>query len=100
MRLPAKKNRVRVEYNQPVLRIKQADERGGAASIRMDDPNPDIEFVETGLAGPDPGAGKFEIAVQADQFQINGRNAGNTAFETIVVFQWLGVRRQYWLPGN
>jgi hypothetical protein len=34
------------EYNQPTLRIKQAGKRGGAASIRIDDPNPDIEFVE------------------------------------------------------
>jgi hypothetical protein len=79
------------EYNQPVLRIKQAGERGGAASIRIDDPNPDIEFVETGLTGPDPSAGKYEIAVQADRLQINGRNASNTAFETIVVFQRLGA---------
>jgi hypothetical protein len=78
------------DYNQPVLRIKQAGTRGGAASIRIDDPNPDIEFVETGLKDPpDPGAGKFEIAVQADQFQINGRNAEvgpNKGFDTIVVF--------------
>ena len=77
------------EYNQPALRIKQASKRGGAASIRIDDPNPDIEFVETGLTGPDPGAGKFEIAVQADQLQINGRKADvgpNKGFETIVVF--------------
>ena len=80
------------EYNQPVLRIKQAGTSGRAASIRIDDPNPDIEFVETGLKDPpDPGAGKFEIAVQADQLQINGRNASNTAFETIVVFQRLGA---------
>jgi hypothetical protein len=79
------------EYNQPVLRIKQAGERGGAASIRIDDPNPDIEFVETGLTGPDPGAGKFEIAVQKDQLQINGRRAAvspdEIGFDTIVVFQ-------------
>jgi hypothetical protein len=79
------------EYNQPVLRIKQAGERGGAASIRIDDPNPDIEFVETGLTGPDPGAGKFEIAVQADRLQINGRRAtvspAEKGFDTIVVFQ-------------
>lgn len=61
------------DYNQPVLRIKQAGTSGGAASIRIDDPNPDIEFVETGLTGPDPGAGKFEIAVQADRLQINGK---------------------------
>jgi hypothetical protein len=71
------------------LRIKQAGERGGAASIRIDDPNPDIEFVETGLPGTDPNAGKFEIAVQADQLQINGRKTDvgpNKGFETIVVF--------------
>ena len=75
------------EYNQPVLRIKQAGKRGGAASIRIDDPNPDIEFVESGLAGPDPGAGKYEIAVQADKLQINGRNADDNDFDTIAVFQ-------------
>lgn len=77
------------EYNQPALHIKQAGERGGAASIRIDDPNPDIEFVETGLGGTDPNAGKFEIAVQADQLQINGRKADvgrQKGFETIVVF--------------
>jgi len=34
------------EYSQPVLRIKQTGKQGGAASIRIDDPNPDIEFVE------------------------------------------------------
>jgi hypothetical protein len=79
------------EYNQPALRIKQAGKRGGAASIRIDDPNPDIELVETGLTGPDPGAGKFEIAVQSDKLQINGRNADNDGFETIVVFQRLAA---------
>ena len=65
------------DYNQPALRIKQAGRRGGAASIRIDDPNPDIELIETGLTGPDPGAGKFEIAVQADRLQINGRKASS-----------------------
>lgn len=79
------------EYNQPALRIKQAGQRGGAASIRIDDPNPDIEFVETGLTGPDPGAGKYEIAVQADRLQVNGRKADNTGFETIVVIQRLAA---------
>lgn len=76
------------DYNQPALRIKQAGTRGGAASIRIDDPNPDIEFVETDQAAP---AGKYEIAVQADRLQINGRNASDTAFETIAVFQRLGA---------
>jgi hypothetical protein len=75
------------EYNQPVLRIKQASTAGGAASIRIDDPNPDIEFVETELPGTDPSAGKYEIAVQSDKLQINGRRANNTGFEIIAVFQ-------------
>jgi hypothetical protein len=79
------------EYNQPVLRIKQASTLGGAASIRIDQSNPNIEFVETCLTGPDPGAGKFEIAVQADKLQINGRRAAvgpdEKGFDTIVVFQ-------------
>jgi hypothetical protein len=35
------------KYNQPTLRVKQASKRGGAASIRIDDPNPDIELIET-----------------------------------------------------
>lgn len=57
---------------------------GGAASIRIDDPNPDIVFVETGQAAP---AGKYEIAVRSDRLQINGRDADNKAFETIATFQ-------------
>jgi hypothetical protein len=70
-------------YNQPALRIRQAGTSGGAASIRIDDPNPDIEFIETGQVTP---AGKYEIAVQSDKLQINGRNAADNAFETLVVF--------------
>jgi hypothetical protein len=76
------------EYNQPALRIKQAGTRGGAASIRIDDPNPDIELVETDQVAP---AGKYEIAVQSDKLQINGRNASDTSFETMFVFQRLGA---------
>jgi hypothetical protein len=72
------------EYNQPALRIKQAGKHGGAASIRIDDPNPDIELIETDQVSP---AGKYEIAGQSDKLQINGRNANDTGFETIVVFQ-------------
>jgi hypothetical protein len=41
--------------------------------------------------GPDPSAGKYEIAVQADRLQINGRQADNKGFETIVVFQRLAA---------
>jgi hypothetical protein len=76
------------EYNQPALLIKQASKRGGAASIRIDDPNPDIEFVETDQSSP---AGKYEIAVQSDKLQINGRNINDNGFETIVVFQRLAA---------
>jgi hypothetical protein len=76
------------EYNQPALRIKQASKRGGAASIRIDDPNPDIELIETDQVAP---AGKYEIAVQSDKLQINGRNANDNAFETIAVFQRLAA---------
>lgn len=72
------------DYNQPALRIRQESRRGGAASIRIDDPNPDIEFIETDQTPP---AGKYEIAVQADKLQINGRNADDSSFETLVVFQ-------------
>ena len=75
-------------YNQPALRIDQAGSRGGAASIKIVDPNPDIEFVEAAQADPDdPGKGKYEIAVQSDKLQINGRTADNSGFETIVVFE-------------
>jgi hypothetical protein len=76
------------EYNQPALHIKQASKRGGAASIRIDDPNPDIELIETDQVAP---AGKYEIAVQSDKLHINGRNANDNAFETIVVFQRLAA---------
>jgi len=72
------------QYNQPALSIKQVSRRGGAASIRIDDPNPDIEFVETDQVAP---AGKYEIAAQSDKLQINGRDAADAGFETIVVFQ-------------
>jgi len=76
------------EYNQPALRIIQKGTVGGAASIRIDDPNPDIEFVETGKTAP---AGKYEIAVRSDKLQINGRNANDNDFDTIVMFQRLAA---------
>jgi hypothetical protein len=74
------------DYNQPALHIKQSGTSGGAASIRIDDPNPDIEFIETDQIAP---AGKYEIAVQSDKFQINGRKANDKGFETIAVIQRL-----------
>ena len=80
------------DYNQPALRIDQTNTKGGAASIKIVDPNPEIEFVELDEKDPnDPAKGKYEIAVQSDKFQINGRNIANTGFETIVVFERRGA---------
>lgn len=70
-----------VLWDRPLLRINDVSTAGGAASIRLDGPNPDIEFVETDSVSP---AGKFELAVQADAFQVNGRNAGDSSFEQIL----------------
>ena len=75
------------EYNQPALRIKQAGERGGAASIRIDDPNPDIEFVETGLPGTDPNAGKYRDCRSGGPTPDQWPQSCQRRFETIVVFQ-------------
>lgn len=68
-------------WDRPMLRINGVSDLGGAANIRIDDPNPDIEFIETGQVSP---AGKFEISVQEDRFQINGRNAADNSFEQIL----------------
>jgi hypothetical protein len=79
-------------YNQPALRIDQASARGGAASIKIVDPNPDIELVETDVASAGhPARGKYEIAVQSDEFQINGRKEDDSGFETVMVLQRRGA---------
>jgi hypothetical protein len=80
------------QYNQPALRIDQTSARGGAASIKIVDPNPDIELVESDAADDGhPARGKYEIAVQSDELQINGRKEDNSGFETIMVFQRPGA---------
>jgi hypothetical protein len=81
-------NATNPEYNQPALHIKQVSKRGGAASIRIDDPNPDLELIETDQTAP---AGRYEIAIQSDKLQINGRNTSDSAFETVIVFQRLAA---------
>lgn len=73
-------------WDRPLLRINDVSTAGGAASIRLDGPNPDIEFIETDQVSP---AGKFELAVNADQFQFNGRNAGDSSFEQVMSFHRL-----------
>lgn len=72
------------EYNQRTLRIRQTGKRNGAASIRIYDTNPDIEFLQAGQLAP---AGNFKIGVQSYKLQINGRNVDDTDLETVVVFQ-------------
>ena len=80
------------EYNRPALRIDQTSDSGGAASMKIFDPNPDIEFVESGAADAvHPARGKYEIAVQSDELQINGRKEDDSGFETIMVFQRPGA---------
>lgn len=64
------------------IKVDQSHSTGAAASIRIDDPNPDIEFVDNDAVAP---AGKFEIAVQSDALQLNGRDADNTHFEVILL---------------
>ena len=80
-----------VAYNQPVLRIDQAGTSGGAASIKIFDPNPDIEFVEADANTDSSTRGKYEIAVNSDELQINGRHETEDRFENIMVFQRVGA---------
>ncbi len=65
------------------LRIISNGTGGGDYEIRMDSPNPDIEFVESDQTAP---AGKYEIAGQGDVFQINGRSAADDTFENFIQF--------------
>lgn len=74
-------------WDRPLLRINDNTSSGGAANIRIDSLNPDIEFVETDQTTP---AGKFEVAVNSDKFQINGRSAADTGFEPIATFSRYG----------
>lgn len=70
-------------YARPILRINDNSTNGGCASIRLDSPNPDIEFVEIDQTSP---SGKFEIAVQGDTFQLNSRNTADDSFENYISF--------------
>lgn len=70
-------------WDRPIIRVESNATGGGAVDIRIDSPNPDIELIETDQTAP---AGVFELAVNSDTFQINGRNAANTSFEPIATF--------------
>lgn len=65
------------------LRVISNGTSGADYEARFDSPNPDLEFVETDQTAP---AGKFEIAVNSDKLQINGRNSADDSFEPIAMF--------------
>lgn len=67
-----------------MIRTISTDSNGGNYDIRMDSPNPDIEFIETDQTSP---AGKYEIAGQGDIFQVNGRSLADNTFENFVEFR-------------
>ena len=74
------------------LRIISGSSFGADYDIRIDSPNPDIELIESDQATP---AGKYEIAVQGDVFQVNSRNSADNSFETM-----LQVVRQSSVPAD
>lgn len=65
------------EWQEEVLYI-HSDSPTSRGLIRLDSPAPEIEFVETDQTGA---AGKFEVRVQHDTFQINSRRDDDTTFE-------------------
>lgn len=69
------------------LRIISNGTDGGDYEVRLDSPNPDIEFVESDQSTP---AGKYELAVQGDVFQLNGRNQADNSFENMMSFYRIG----------
>lgn len=64
-------------FKRPLIYMKSEAESiwGGAADIRIDAKNPDIEFKETDISScgtvSSGACGKWEIAVNSDVFQIN-----------------------------
>lgn len=64
-------------WEEEILYI-HSDSPTSRGLIRLDSPAPEIEFVETDQPGA---AGKFEVRVQHDTFQINSRRADDTTFE-------------------
>ena len=66
------------------IRIYSLSNDGADYDIRIDSPNPDIEFIDLDEISP---AGKFEFASQSDYFQFTGRNAADNSFESIMVLE-------------
>jgi hypothetical protein len=72
-------------YNQGLLWLLGASTNtgGNAFGIKVQDGNPDIEFVESDQSTP---AGKYEIDGNNDLIRINGRDAGDSSYDTIASF--------------
>jgi hypothetical protein len=78
-------------FNAPGLLIDMQSTNGGAAHIRLDGPAPQIEWVEAGLTScTESDCGKYETQVNGDFFNLAGRRANNTGFETFA--RWLRPR--------
>lgn len=73
-------------YNELMLWIQSNSTStiGANADIRIDANNPDIELQETDQLVAGTGNGKWELAVNFDQFQINQRNAADNSFQTLL----------------
>jgi hypothetical protein len=54
--------------------------QGGAYGLKVQDGDPDIEFVESDQTTP---AGKYEFEVQNDLWRVNGRNTADNSFDVI-----------------
>lgn len=72
-------------YNQGLLWLLGASTNTGGAAygLKVQDGNPDIEFVESDQTAP---AGKYEIDVNNDNIRINGRNTAENSFDSIALF--------------
>ena len=64
------------KWDEEILYI-HSDSLSSRGLIRLDSPAPEIEFVETDQEGA---AGKFEVRVQHDTFQINSRLPDDSGF--------------------
>lgn len=73
-------------WNQPVLFIKHESALFPSTTIRIDSAIPAIAMVDTSQVAP---AGKFQISDHVNTLRLEGRNAGNTAFDSIMVLNAL-----------
>lgn len=75
-------------YNEPMMFIQSnsTSSLGGNADIRIDANNPDVEMIEEDRVLAGTGNGKWEFGVNADEFYIAPRNAGDTSFQRMISY--------------